>query len=81
MAVVTQTDPAGLKARMDAGHGFCLLDVREPWEVALASIPGSLCIPLHEIPARLGELDPGAEIIVSVPRSSWRRTASARSAT
>jgi sulfur-carrier protein adenylyltransferase/sulfurtransferase len=64
MAVVTQTDPAGLKARMDAGHGFCLLDVREPWEVALASIPGSLCIPLHEIPARLGELDPGAEIIV-----------------
>ena len=64
MSGVTQMDPAGLKARMDAGQSFCLLDVREPWEVARASLPGSLCIPLHEIPARLGELDAAAEIIV-----------------
>lgn len=64
MAAVTQIDPAGLKAKMDARESFCLLDVREPWEVALASIPGSVAIALNEIPARLKELDVAAEIIV-----------------
>ena len=64
MAAVTQIDPAGLKAKMDTGQTYCLLDVREPWEVALASIPGSLCIPLHEVPSRLEELDAAREIIV-----------------
>jgi adenylyltransferase/sulfurtransferase len=64
MAPVTQIDPAGLKAKMDARQPFCLLDVREPWEVALARIPQSLCIPLNEIPARLRELDADAHIIV-----------------
>jgi rhodanese-related sulfurtransferase len=49
---------------MDARQDFCLLDVREPWEVARAGLPGSVCIPLHEIPSRLEELDAGAEIIV-----------------
>ena len=64
MEAVTQIDPAGLKARMDARQQFCLLDVREPWEVAQAGLPGSVCIPLHEIPSRLEELDAGTEIIV-----------------
>lgn len=64
MSAVTQIDPAGLKAKMDARESFCLLDVREPWEVALAAIPGSLAIPMHEIPARLKELDASSEIIV-----------------
>ena len=49
---------------MDARQTFCLLDVREPWEVALASIPGSVSIPLDEIPTRLEELDASGEIIV-----------------
>jgi len=49
---------------MDARQSFCLLDVREPWEVARAALPGSVCIPLQEIPARLKELDADAEIIV-----------------
>jgi sulfur-carrier protein adenylyltransferase/sulfurtransferase len=64
MAAVTQIDPAGLKAKMDARQPICLLDVREPWEVALARIPQSLCIPLHEIPARFRELEADSEIIV-----------------
>ena len=29
MSAVTQIDPAGLKAKMDAHESFCLLDVRE----------------------------------------------------
>ena len=41
-----------------------LLDVREAWEVSLASVPGALHIPMNEIPSRLGELEPGQELIV-----------------
>ena len=57
MNAVTQITPAGLKALMDAKSPFCLLDVREPWELALARVEGSLSIPLNEIPARLKELE------------------------
>ncbi|HEY5930261.1 MAG TPA: rhodanese-like domain-containing protein [Burkholderiales bacterium] len=35
-----------------------LLDVREPWEVELASLPGSLAIPMGRIAAEIGSIDP-----------------------
>lgn len=41
-----------------------LLDVREPWEVQICSIPGSTHIPMREIPARAGELDPDQDVVV-----------------
>ena len=44
-----------------------LLDVREPWEIALAAIQvpqaPTLCIPMQQIPARLAELDPQRPIV------------------
>ena len=43
---------------------FFLLDVRETWEAATASIPGSRLIPMGEIPSRVHqELDPDAHIV------------------
>jgi adenylyltransferase/sulfurtransferase len=53
-----------LKARLDAGNAPVILDVREPYEVALCRIAGSKAIPLGELPRRLGELDPADEIVV-----------------
>ena len=45
-----------------------LLDVREPWELALArlDLPGAetLNIPMRELPARLDELDRSRPILV-----------------
>ncbi len=41
-----------------------MIDVREPWELGVASIPDVRHIPMGEIPARLGELDPHQEIVV-----------------
>jgi rhodanese-related sulfurtransferase len=41
-----------------------LLDVREPWEFQTCRIADSLPMPMREVPARLGELDPGAEVVV-----------------
>ena len=40
-----------------------VLDVREPWEIATAQIPGSVAIPMREIPARSEELDDDAQIV------------------
>ena len=41
-----------------------LLDVRENEEVALVHIAGSVHIPMGEVPSRLHELDPDADIVV-----------------
>ena len=55
--------PRELKARLDAGDRPVLLDVREPWEWALARIEGSTLVPLSELPNRVRELDPPAETV------------------
>jgi rhodanese-related sulfurtransferase len=47
-----------LKARLDSGERPELLDVREPWELALSRLPGATPIPLGELSGRFGELDP-----------------------
>ncbi|GAC1625692.1 MAG: rhodanese-like domain-containing protein [Nevskia sp.] len=55
--------PEQLKALLDA-RSLVLLDVRMPEEIEIASLPGSINIPLNELPARLGELNPQAPIAV-----------------
>jgi rhodanese-related sulfurtransferase len=48
--------PRELAAWLGQADAPVVLDVREPWEVATASLPGSLAIPMREIPGRLAEL-------------------------
>ncbi len=43
---------------------FVLLDVREPSEIAAASIAGSIAIPMRQIAERMNELDRNAAIAV-----------------
>ncbi len=52
-----------LKAKMDKGEKFFLLDVREPFETEIASIGGTL-IPLNSLPEHIDEIPKGQEIIV-----------------
>lgn len=52
-----------LKARLDKGDKLVLLDVREPWENAIAKLDNSLLIPLGTLPQSLSQLDANAEII------------------
>jgi sulfur-carrier protein adenylyltransferase/sulfurtransferase len=68
---VAQTNPTGgdvdakkLKAKLDRGDRFVLVDVREPHEFQIGRIPKSTLIPLGELPKRLNELDKDAEIVV-----------------
>ena len=53
-----------LKARRDGGEKPLVIDVREDWELQLARIPDVVHVPMSQIPARLGEFQRDAEIIV-----------------
>jgi sulfur-carrier protein adenylyltransferase/sulfurtransferase len=53
-----------LKERMDRGDAPMIVDVREPAEFEICSIPGAVLIPLQQLPKRLGELDPTKEIVL-----------------
>jgi adenylyltransferase/sulfurtransferase len=53
-----------LKRRMDSGEKLTVIDVREPYEYAIARIPGTTLIPLGQIAERSGELDRTSEIIL-----------------
>jgi len=61
-----QIQPAQLQAWLaDAGRQPpLLLDVRENWEFQTAHIESSTLIPMGQIAARAGELDPEAEVVV-----------------
>lgn len=61
-----QITPVQLKAWLDdpAREPPVLLDVREPWEVAICGIPGSVHMPMQTVPARLAELDPERDVVV-----------------
>lgn len=56
--------PGELKEKLDRGEEPVLLDVREPWEFALARIEGSRLVPMAEVLDRLPELDPHTETVV-----------------
>ncbi|MBI4577135.1 MAG: sulfurtransferase [Planctomycetes bacterium] len=56
--------PEELKALLDGGLAPLILDVRWEEEVAICRLPGSVHIPMDEVPHRLGELTAGAEIVV-----------------
>jgi rhodanese-related sulfurtransferase len=62
---VTHVGPADLLARLARAEPLALLDVREPFERDLATIPRAgaveLAIPMGEIPARIEEIARAAE--------------------
>ncbi|MEQ1644157.1 MAG: rhodanese-like domain-containing protein [Pyrinomonadaceae bacterium] len=53
-----------LKARIDAGEDIQLIDVRQPDEYAFAHIAGAKLVPLGEVIARMGEIDPTRETVI-----------------
>ena len=64
MSLPTDISVTELKRMHDANERFILLDVREPDEVATASIAFSKHIPMGQVGARLNELPKDADIVV-----------------
>lgn len=65
-----------LDARIAAGEELVLVDVRQPFEREIADLPdvGQLRIPLDELMARAGEIDPARRTVLycrSGARSGW----------
>lgn len=63
---VPEIDVAELKARMDAGASFQLLDVREAYELDICRLEAgsAVHIPLGDLAERTGELSREGEIVV-----------------
>jgi molybdopterin/thiamine biosynthesis adenylyltransferase/rhodanese-related sulfurtransferase/molybdopterin converting factor small subunit len=59
-----EIEAVDVKAKMDRGEPFVLIDVREPHEYQICSIPNSKLIPLGEVPKRVNELNSADEIVV-----------------
>ena len=56
--------PSDFAAQRELGEAWQLLDVREPWETEIASVPQSINIPMAEIAARQAELDADKPVAV-----------------
>ena len=54
-------DFAALRAGPEA---YALLDVREPWEVALGALPEAMTIPMNDLPDRLERLPEDRPLVV-----------------
>lgn len=61
---VPEITPAEFVARRDRGDTLTLLDVREDWELGVASVPNVVHIPMGQVADRLQELDRNTEIVV-----------------
>ncbi len=58
---ISPTEAAALLAEGNAR----LIDVREPWEFATATIAGSLAMPMGDVPSRAHqELDPDDRLVI-----------------
>lgn len=64
MAQPLEIDCRTFAAWRAAGEPVALLDVREDWERQVVSLPGSLGIPMQQVPGRLGELPADRKLVV-----------------
>ena len=64
LAEIGQISPRELHERLARGDRPTILDVREAEEIAIAAFPSAIHIPMGDIPSRLTELDPDAELVV-----------------
>jgi rhodanese-related sulfurtransferase len=58
--------PRELARQLENGHAVRMIDVRQPWENEIARLPGSLLIPLGELPQRVQEVpaEPAVPVVL-----------------
>lgn len=61
--LVQEISPTELAKRHPSDQSI-IVDVREPWEVKLASLNTTICIPMHQVPEQLDRLDKSKTIFV-----------------
>jgi molybdopterin/thiamine biosynthesis adenylyltransferase/rhodanese-related sulfurtransferase len=63
-ADVPHVEAKELKAMLDRGDKFVLVDVREAYEWDICNIPSAKLLPLGQLPSRMSELDSADEIVL-----------------
>lgn len=61
---IAEISPAEFVSRRDRGDKLTLLDVREGWELDVASVPDVQHIPMGEVADRIGEIARDREVVV-----------------
>ncbi len=69
--------PAELNELLKNGDRPVVVDVREPWEYAMGHVPGAVLIPLGQLAARVGELDPNQPVAAICASGSRSQSAAA----
>ena len=76
-----ETTVKDVKARMDRGDAFLLVDVREPNEYAICRIEGAKLISLREVPSNLAEIEAAEDVVLychhgmrSLDAAAWLRS-------
>jgi rhodanese-related sulfurtransferase len=64
MSPIPELTPTEFVALRHSGADVVLLDVREGWELDVARVDPIVHIPMGELAARLGELDPARQTVV-----------------
>ena len=59
-----EISPEELHRRLQAGHDLQLIDVREPEEYAYCHLPGSVLLPLDEVPRRASEIRTDGPVVL-----------------
>ena len=62
--MIEEISPEELQTRLAAAEAPVVLDVREPYELESARLPGTIDIPMNQVPQRLAELDPDRPLVV-----------------
>jgi len=62
--MIEDLTPAEVDQRLRSNPSALLVDVREQWERQIAAIPGSLHIPMGEVPARVTELPGDRDLVL-----------------
>lgn len=58
------TDSVTAEELATRSDDFLLLDVREPWEAEIVSLPGAVLVPLGDLGATMGSLDQDRPVVV-----------------
>jgi adenylyltransferase/sulfurtransferase len=61
---IQQIEAGELRRRLELGEAIGLLDVRDPIELQVSALPGSVVIPIGQVAQRLGELERQREWVV-----------------
>lgn len=61
---IPEITPTEFVARRDRGENLTLLDVREEWELGVASVPAIVHIPMGQVADRVNELDRDKTVVV-----------------